>query len=191
MMHSRYNENVPFFHHWNGGRGGRNFSSILSQIVALEQICTKSDHLRSGLFCYHQKGPQRHKRESLPRGHLNLESSLFNIECWILHCVVYNCLQAFANGEICSVKDKLLCISFYSRFLQPTSTFWPAIMWNKCSCHVCLHHTSQFLVCYFEVHRKHVTSLVWVQTKANSTNLDSRFLFFLYFVRNLWVWWPC
>ena len=33
MMYSRYNENAPFFHHWNGGRGGLNFSFILSKIV--------------------------------------------------------------------------------------------------------------------------------------------------------------
>ena len=33
MLYSRYNENAPFFHHWNGGRGGLNFSSILSKIV--------------------------------------------------------------------------------------------------------------------------------------------------------------
>ena len=32
-MYSRYDENTPFSHHYNGGRAGLNFSSILSKTV--------------------------------------------------------------------------------------------------------------------------------------------------------------
>jgi len=38
MMKARRNKNAPFWHHWNGGRGGPGVSFILSKIAILDRI---------------------------------------------------------------------------------------------------------------------------------------------------------